>query len=185
MKRTLLALLCLAPSLCFAQSITVNGKEGYHKLTWNDYRGAADTTKHYPAMTHCNITWKVDTTRAKQNKTAFPPLKVVVGFTDRSWVNTEREATPAALRHQRGHFDIAVVCAADLQQKFNDTTFDVFENAMPAITRMYQETLAKYERMRKRYATVTANGKNTKEQATWDTYLDKEITRCLKPPVGS
>lgn len=136
-------------------------------------------------MTYCNITWKVDTARARQNKTAFPPLKVVVGFDERSWVNTQRETTPTVLRHEQGHFDIAVVCAAELQRKFNDTTFDAFENAMPAITHMYRETLAKYDRMRRRYSAVTANGRNTKEQTAWDSYLEKELANCLKPPAGS
>lgn len=184
MKRTLLAL-CLAPTLCFGQSIAINGKEGYRKLTWEDFRGAPAKNIHLTAVTLCNITWKVDAERAKQNKDAFPPLKVSVNFSENSWTNTQHDTTRTILRHEQGHFDIAVVCAAELQRKFNDTTFDVFETAMPAITRMYHETLAKYERMRKRYATVTANGKNLKEQSTWDTYLDKEITRCLKPPVGN
>lgn len=184
MKKLLLAL-CLAPSLSFAQSIAINGKEGYRKLTWDDYRGAPAKKSGLTAMTLCNITWQVNTALAKQDKDSFPSLKVSVSFGENSWVNRENEPTPAMLRHEQGHFDIAVVCAAELQRKFNDTTFGTFETAMPCITRMYQETLAKCDRMRSRYGITTSNSRNTKEQAAWDTYLDKEIARCLQAQTGN
>jgi hypothetical protein len=168
-----------------AQSIAINGKEGYRPLTWEDYKGAPAKNAGITAVTLCTLTWKVDTALAGQNKDAFPPLKVAVNFTGNSWVNMENEPTQALLRHQQGYFDIAVVCAADLQKKFNDTTFDAFETAMPVITRMYRETLAKCDRMQKRYGATTNHGTKDGDQRAWDTHLSKEIARCLKPPVAN
>lgn len=182
--RILLAMLCLAPALGFAQRIAIDRNVGYRKLSWNDFRGAPDTGSMLPAVTFCHIDWEVDTERAKQNKGAFPPLKTLVSFTGQSWANKNRGLTQAALRHEQGHFDIAVICAAELQQKFNETEFSTFETALPLITAMYHETLEKCDRMRRKYAIATENGKNAATQAEWEARLDNELNHYLQPLAG-
>ena len=185
MMKILFAVLCLAPALCFAQRIAINGKEGYRKLSLSDFKGAPDTSSTLPAITHCEINWEVDIRRAKQNKDAFPPLKVLVNFTGQSWVNPKRGVTQTALRHEQGHFDIAVLCAAELQQKYNEATFTRFDTAVPVITAMYLETLEKCDRMRTKYAMATTNGKNLTMQTEWETSLEEQLNRYLQPPAGN
>lgn len=179
--KKLFLLLYLIPSLASAQKITINGaQQNYRLLTWDDFKGTPDENSNYTAMTYYTIRWDIDTTVPWKNVAAFPPLKVSVNFTDQSWVNTQKEPIHKMLRHEQGHFDIAIACAAELQKRFDSTTFPL-KTAMVDINAMYKEAFDKCTKIQTRYENETDHSRNIDAQLNWNS----DIAKLLKQHVQS
>ncbi|MCD6064342.1 MAG: hypothetical protein K0R82_2253 [Flavipsychrobacter sp.] len=171
--KRLLFLLCFIPVCAFAQKVNINGKEGYRKLTWEDFHGKAEKRSPYTAITYWTLGWFNDKAETAKDGGFVCDPQVEVCFTPDSWVN-DKECTPELLQHEQGHMDIAVLCAAELEQKIKSTTFRpaTFEATMNAL---YEEALAKCQAMQAQYDEETGHSLIPAEQARWENHIAQKL----------
>lgn len=173
--KKLLLLFCLLPAVTFAQKITINGKEGNRPLVWKDFDGKVNKEAPYWAATYASIGCDlINSDGVKNGET--PKFQVTVGFGKESWANRKKELSDDLLKHEQGHFDIALICGAELQKRLDDTTFTL-KTCRAVSSRMYQEAYAKLRKMQFDYDRETNHSKNSEEQAKWNAALAAGLAR--------
>jgi hypothetical protein len=177
MKRLLL-LCCFLPLCAFAQKVSINGKEGYRRLNWGDFKGTADRHSPFTAVTHWFLSWYDDAPAiGADGKPVFNP-QVEVSFVSDSWVNRERDLSPELLRHEQGHFDIAMMCAAEFAAKVKAAHFTP-ETYTPVMNKLFDEAYAKCQQLQEQYDAETGHGHSDHDadQERWNNFLAQKLAR--------
>ena len=84
-----------------------------------------------------------------------------------SWIKDPKTLTPALLRHEQLHFDIAELNARRLRQKISLTKFDCLK-LQPAFDNLTKPTYRLWAAEENRYDGETNHGLNAAKQALWE-----------------
>ena len=84
-----------------------------------------------------------------------------------SWIKDPKTLTPALLRHEQLHFDIAELAARRLRQKISLTTFNCLK-LQPAFDNLTKPAYRAWATEENRYDAETNHGLNAAKQAFWE-----------------
>lgn len=182
--KRLLFLCCFLPMCAFAQKVSINGKEGYRQLSWEDFKGKADKRSPFTAVTHWFLSWHEGKPgKDATGKPVFDP-QVEVSFEGDSWVNKKRELSPELLKHEQGHFDIALMCATEFAQKVKAAKF-TSKTYEPLMNKLFDEAYDKCQQLQEQYDAETGHGHadHDADQQRWSDFLAAELSR--NPELGA
>ncbi|MDJ0365166.1 DUF922 domain-containing protein [Hymenobacter sp. H14-R3] len=168
-----LALVLLAAAPAAAQQVAL--PEGSFRwsasrpLTMADFKGRPRPTESHAALTSANIN-----TGAKCSSNIFAGTAQASFSPSRSWVRDPARMTPALLRHEQLHFDIAEVYARQLRQQLAaislpcsklGTTFD----------RVSQAAYAAWQQAEDAYDRESNHGLQHEQQAKWEAQVRQQL----------
>nr|WP_294791472.1 DUF922 domain-containing protein [uncultured Mucilaginibacter sp.] len=143
-------------------------------LKWSDFKGPVDATSKFHALTLAEIFFKYNWA-LKNNKYIFTFTGGSFLNTNKSWSVQEKQ-TPALLRHEQVHFDIAEIFARISLQRLTGTEYTAtFKTTIDEIT---EDNLRNMKVMQDLYDEQTDHSKEKKMQARWEIY----IANLLKEP---
>ncbi|WP_276135102.1 DUF922 domain-containing protein [Polluticoccus soli] len=161
----------------FAQKVSINGKEGYRQLSWEDFKGKVDKASPFTAVTHWFLSWNEGKpAKDAHGKPVLQP-EVEVSFMGDSWVNKKRDLSPELLRHEQGHFDIALVCAAELAKQVKAASFTA-KNFEPLMNKLFDAAYDKCARLQEQYDAETGHGceEHDADQQRWNSFLAQQLS---------
>lgn len=177
MKGLFVVLICMLSSICHAQRILIDDKVMDRALEWNDFRGRADNSVGYKALTYYDVHINYDNIRCKGDTILFD-YKLSVSFNpNRSWVKKGFEKDEL-LKHEQLHFDIAILCGREIDQKMKAELFTKRDYKYKT-NKIFNETMAKYAAMQRQYDTETNHSIIVNEQERWNGVIEKEINNNL------
>jgi len=143
-----------------------------HDLQWKDFKGPADQSSPYGALTHSGMRYSFGM-RQEGEKISLS-FEVFSYFDkDDSWVKKDK-ASDALLAHEQVHFDISEVFARKLHKAF--TKYKYKKTFQQDIEAIFQKTVQEMEDFQKQYDDETDHSKNKPEQMKWE----KKIEDLLK-----
>ncbi len=163
-----------------AQQIIINGTEGNRPLVWSDFRGKPDPASVYYALTGFNVGYNMPQMKVTRDSVPLDGFVVRLELdAKKSWVKKGRE-TPALLKHEQGHFDIGRLAQMELVAILKKTK--VLPSQLSAtVGKIFNTTLAKYNRMGLQYDAETNHSIKQAEQDRWDLFLQNELVRLATP----
>lgn len=170
-KTLVLALLAAAPAA--AQQVALPAGSfrwsASRPLTVADFKGRSRPTESHAALTSANIN-----TGAKCSNNIFAGTAQASFAPALSWVRDPARMTPALLRHEQLHFDIAELYARRLRQQLAamrlpcnklGTTFD----------RVSQAAYAAWQQAEDAYDHDTNHGLQHEQQAKWESQVREQL----------
>ena len=138
-------------------------------LTWADFQGRPRYGEPEAALTSADLLSGAQCRDYVFSATVTPTFDPAT-----SWVRDVQRATPALLRHEQLHFDLAEVFARRLRQKLGAVKFDC-EKLQPAFNRLTQTVYDQWSDEENRYDLDTNHGLNTAKQAAWDQKIQQQL----------
>jgi len=173
---TLLLSLFTLTYLTSAHKVIIGGTEGNRPLVWSDFTGSADAASPYHASTKWRLGYQTGTVQFMADTTVMPDFGITLELSNgESWVKKGRE-TPELLRHEQGHFDLGLICMAELLQAVKTLKLTP-DNFKPTIQGLFQRTLSRYHEMGVRYDTETSHGLNKEPQARWSVFFAEQLAK--------
>ena len=158
-----------------AQKIIINGEETLRLLRWDDFRGRPDNGSPYFAFTYWNTSYKYDGFVFKGDTVKWK-VQITLDLGQNSWKKKDK-VTDSLLKHEQGHFDVGILCAMELQEKFNKTVF-LKNDYQAKLSAIIKETVDKYKKMDLLYDDETNHYANREQQWKWDAFFDSKIKRA-------
>jgi hypothetical protein len=166
-QKYLLLLLCLMPSMIFAQDKLVSASTApddaidwseTKRLSWSDFKSKPDPNSDAAAST----TTYLGIEYSFSNNTVS--YKIACRFSKlKSW---GLHQTDYILSHEQGHFDIAEIFARRLHKKMLEYKFNR-KTYQHDLKKIYQEVLDEKEEWQNTYDEETRHSINRKKQAEW------------------
>ncbi len=166
MKTNLILLFSL---LLFVQICTAQKKEGLinwvsdKPLVWNDFKGRADNSSPFDALTMGNIGYSFETiTPNKEYK-----LILDIGFDPKkSWVKSKKN-TDKLLLHEQCHFDIFELYMRILVKKIEEEKILNGMKFSDKMEKVYKKTFSELVKFQKKYDDETNHSKDEDKQKEW------------------
>jgi hypothetical protein len=161
---------------CLSQSAPRIDWHADSLLTWNDFQGAIDSSSSFSALTYYGTSY--------QYKCDEHLGKYTIAFTTKSYADPNRcwskveKQTPALLKHEQLHFDIAEFFARQLLIAFNSYNYTI--NYKTEIKQINDDMVAKRNSMQELYDHQTNHSINKIMQARWELYMDNLLKQPLK-----
>lgn len=181
MKASFLSVCFLILSLMqvSAQQIIINGKAGNRPLVWNDFTGSPDQSSAFFANTFWNINYGYSGENFKGDNVTLKDLMVTLSFIgDRSW-KKEDKVSDLLLKHEQGHFDIAILCQLEILATVKNTSLTK-QDYKAQVKNIFRNALQKYTQLEDKYDAETAHSMNNQKQEEWNTFIHSEYERLLK-----
>ncbi len=177
----LLSLFVLVAHTCVAQDATKLVWRKDRPLKWSDFKGRVDTSAKYHAVSLCevfaNYKWTV-----KDNKYSLTFATGSYFNPSASW-SAKAKQTPALLRHEQLHFDIAELFARVYLQRLNSQVYNASFKSV--IEKINQDNLRKLKVMQDKYDEETEHAEDQYRQAQWEKYITKLLrtSGSIKPAM--
>ena len=163
--------------ICFnveAQKITVNGKLYSGQLTWKDFTGKPDASSPFNANTGYKFNTRLKNINFKADTAVINGFEIDLELDSKlTWVKKGKE-TDYLLKHEQGHFDIAILLSREILKQVADAHFTK-SNFQTGINKIVTTVAEKYRKMGIDYDEETDHSKNTSAQEKWDTFLEKAL----------
>ncbi len=169
-----LALLICSGTLAFSQDVIINGVNKNRPLIWADFTGEPDKGSPYDANTYWTITYNIKGISFKGDTAKISGFSIILTLQEKlSWSKPEKQ-TDILLRHEQGHFDLALICQHEIIRELNSTVFFKadFKDKIPAI---FSTILQKYQSMELKYDEETGHSKYQSAQDTWNNFFVSEL----------
>jgi hypothetical protein len=150
--------------------------DAHRPLTWADFEGKFDKANPFDSYTLANISYTYHWQKGDRLLSYQFTIKNRL-LKDSSWVRKNKE-TPALLKHEQLHFDIAELYARKLLLAFNAKIYTA--NYDQEIKDIYARVLKEVREMQARYDAETDHFKNKAEQARWESYIADQLQQT--PP---
>ena len=173
-KYICLALLICSGTLAFSQDVIINGVNKNRPLTWDDFKGEPDRGSPYDANTYWTITYNINGISFKGDTAKIGGFSIILTLQEKfSWCKPEKQ-TDILLKHEQGHFDLALICQREILQQLNNTVFFKadFKDKIPTI---FSSILKKYQSMEFKYDEETSHSKNQAAQDNWNNSFANEL----------
>lgn len=159
-----------------AQKIIINGQQANRQLTWEDFKGTPDNNSHFFAYTAWNSRVKYDNVQFDGDKAIINGFEMTVEFDPvKSWVKKGKE-THDLLKHEQGHFDVAILYMQEVLQKFSSSSFT--RNGYEAeFKNLIQDVYKKYVEMGKQYDSETNHSIDKPKQEQWNSFFSEKVKR--------
>lgn len=169
-----ISFLLLINSIIEAQNITVKGKPYAGQLTWNDFNGKPDAGSSFNANTGYKFNTRLKSINFKADTAVINGFEIDLELDAKlTWVKKGKE-TDYLLKHEQGHFDIAVLLAHEILKQVSEAHFTKtnFQNALNKIVNTVGE---KYRKMGITYDEETDHSINTTVQQEWNRFLEQAL----------
>ncbi|MEO5941926.1 MAG: hypothetical protein ABIP30_03110 [Ferruginibacter sp.] len=162
-----------------AQQITIGGKVGNRPLVWSDFTGTPDQSSLYYANTFWNINYGYSDEDFKGNNVTIKDLAVNLQFVnDKSW-KKEDKVSDALLKHEQGHFDIAILCQLEIISLVKNASLHK-DDYKAQIKNIFRGSLQKYTALEDKYDVETSHSMNKDQQEEWNKFILSEKELLLK-----
>ncbi|WP_162549952.1 DUF922 domain-containing protein [Hymenobacter nivis] len=138
-------------------------------LTWADFQGRPKFGEPEAALTSADLLSDAKCVDFVFSATVTPTFDPIT-----SWVRDAKAASPALLRHEQLHFDLAEVYARHLRQKLKTATLDC-QKLQPAFGRLTQAVYDQWSDEENRYDIDTNHGLNAAKQAVWEKKVQQQL----------
>lgn len=135
------------------------------KLTWSDFPGVPDAQSKYDAMTYWNVKYSYRYSWA-QSDTVSVAFTVQPLLKEQSWVKKNKKSDEL-LRHEQGHYDLAIICAELLRQNLAKGIY-LKDNYAKVIDSIFQLTMQQVREMEEQYDAETNHMLRRDEQERWN-----------------
>lgn len=162
----------------YCQKITIHKSKEYRPLTWRDFDGKVKKESPFHAETFWEISYKMATARFSGD-TAITDAEIELSLGEKSWVKKDKQ-TDYLLKHEQGHFDIAVICAREMMLIFKNTTFYKKDYRAKSYA-VYFDIMKKYRELEKQYDNETRHSMDEAQQQKWDEYISRELKKVNAP----
>ena len=160
--------------LGYSQKIFISGKEGNRKLVWSDFSGNVSRSSPFAALTHYDYHYKIENVKVEKGIVKSSDFIVTLEFNpDKSWVKDGKQ-TDELLKHEQGHFDIAIVCVKELVAMYKKRTLTAFD-FNESVKELTKETFQKYKELEAQYDEETDHSKNKEQQLKWNDFIAKQL----------
>lgn len=153
----------------FVKSISAQTDTGKvildRKLSWSDFTGEVDKSSTFSAMTYWSVNFSYHA-KWHQSDTAYVTFTILPRFESRSWVKRNLKSDEL-LQHEQGHYDLAIICAEMMKEKFASFTFFKNDYAQK-IDSIFQSTLQLVKQIELQYDAETNHMLNREEQKKWN-----------------
>ena len=157
-----------------SQKIIISGKEGNRPLKWSDFTGTPDDNSSYFANTYWKTGFSYTNVKPDGDVATLENFQFNLELDpQRSWVK-EGKQTDDLLKHEQGHFNIALLCRKEVLQKMTNAKFSK-TNVQSEVRAFMNEMQKKYHEMNVQYDKETAHSLNKEEQARWNSFFEKEL----------
>ncbi len=161
---------------CYAQRITIDGKEGNRPLLWKNFKGKPESDSYFFANTYWQMAFKFSNVSFRSDTAILKGFEVNLDFDpQKSWVKKDK-ASNDLLKHEQGHFDIAIICQREIIYAFNNTIF-VKAGMQEKVNALFNSILNKYKDMERKYDDETNHSIDTAQQEKWDQFIKDELAR--------
>jgi hypothetical protein len=166
-------MVCLAASTgAFAQM--------YRQLTADDFSGNIPAgSAGMVAYTSCNVTMTYQVSRGYGNSYRLLFDVQLVLNRNKSWMDRRQIVSSAMLngilRHEQGHYQMAYLMQQEMLRALNQNryTSDYQYQALATFNRVKD----KYKQLNLDYDADTNHMLNTKQQAVWENWLNREVSQ--------
>jgi hypothetical protein len=169
-------MICAAGLVLGAGNLAV-AQDGFRQLTASDFRGTPRTTaENAVAYTNCSIDFKYHV-HGEDNlyKLAFD-VQVVLEK-EKSWIDrrriTSQRMLTEVLKHEQGHYNIAVMEQQEILWIAARTRFDA--NYKVEASNLFNKIHAKYEQLNASYDEDTQHMLDGTQQHSWDVYFQRRL----------
>lgn len=139
----------------------INGRE----LEWADFTGEVDATSPWDAYTSWTTTYRYPAPIVYDGR-VYIAVKVSLFLKPNSWVRPHKKSD-ILLEHERGHFNIARICAKQIEETINSATFST-SNYRKEIDDAYWMVIGRCKELEKRYDDETKHYNDRTQQALWN-----------------
>lgn len=164
--------LLLSIQICNAQNNN-NGKilwDEKRPLTWKDFKGHADNSSPYDAVTHGATMFKIANVSGNDYK-----FIMTVDFDPKtSWVKAKKDSDEL-LSHEQCHFDLFEAYARIFVRKIEEGKILGGKNFIDKIQKIYNDTFAELMKVQHKYDDETDHSKNEKKQKEWSKKIQKML----------
>ena len=163
-------------TLLYAQDVIISGVNNNRLLNWDDFKGVPDQSSSHDANTYWNINYGFKGISFKGDTAKISSFLVTLTLNENlSWTKTERQSSNL-LKHEQGHFDIALICQHEIINQFNTTVF--FKSDFQSkIQTIFSSLLDKYRLLGIKYDEETDHSKNKESQNSWNNFFAKELNK--------
>ena len=171
-KLPFLILLTLFSQLSIAQK-----KEGHinweesRPLAWADFKGRADNSSPFDALTMGNIGYSFE--EIKPN-TEYKLILNISFEQKKSWVKSKRD-TERLLAHEQLHFDIFELHLRMLVKKIEDEKVLTGLKFSDKLSKVYNKTYGELVKFQEKYDKETNHSKNEEKQKEWQEKVQKML----------
>ena len=173
-KYICLALIICLNTLAFSQDVIINGVNKNRPLTWVDFKGEPDKGSSYDANTYWTITYNIKGISFREDTANISGFSIILSMQEKlSWSKPEKQ-TNILLKHEQGHFDLALICQREIMRQINGTIFFKadFKEKIPTI---FSTILKKYQLLESKYDEETNHSKNQAAQDTWNNFFANKL----------
>ena len=157
-----------------AQNISVNGKLYAGQLTWQDFTGKPDASSPFYANTGYRFNTRLKNVNFKADTAIINGFEIDLELnTKLTWVKKGKE-TDYLLKHEQGHFDIAILLVREILKQVTETHFTK-TNFQTGISKIVSTVAEKYRKMGIEYDKETDHSKNITAQQKWDNFLAQAL----------
>jgi len=155
-----------------SQTGTQSQESKFHKLSWEDFKGATKVQSKYWAESHWNVNWSYQAKIADGR--ALVRVQAKCTFDNKkSWVREEKKSQ-GLLEHEQGHYYIGCLCALTFMKRVSSKTFSA-ANYKEEVQTIFNETLKEYLKLEKLYDVETDHFRNKDQQKRWDNKIIGQI----------
>ncbi len=175
-KYCCIILLVFINNLAYAQDIIISGNHENRLLSWDDFKGRPDQNSSHDAYTFWNINYGLKGMTLKGDTVKISSFSVTLSLDEnQSWIKPQKQ-TDRLLKHEQGHFDIALICQREMIRQLNSTVF--FKDGLQEkIQTLFSSILNKYHVLGQQYDKETDHSRNQQSQDNWNAFFAKEMNR--------
>ncbi len=169
-----LALIICFGTLAFSQDVIINGVIKNRPLIWADFKGEPDRGSSYDASTYWTMNYNIKGISFRGDTAKISGFSIVLSLQEKlSWSKSEKQ-TDVLLKHEQGHFDLALICQREAIRELSSTIFfkNDFKDKIPTI---FSSILKKYQSLESKYDEETDHSKNRAAQDTWNNFIAGEL----------
>jgi hypothetical protein len=137
-------------------------------LTWKDFKGHADKSSPFDALTHGATMFKIANVSGKEYK-----FIITVDFDPKtSWVKANSE-TDKLLAHEQCHFDLFEVYSRIFVKRLVEGKVLEGKNCIDKSSKIYKDTFGELSKLQAKYDDETNHSKNEEKQKEWSDKIKK------------
>ena len=145
-----------------------------YKLTWNDFKGIADSLSNYKALTYSTI--EINSIIIKEDLLEY---EIKCSFEKHlSW--SKNKQSLSLLRHEQLHFDISELITRNLRKKFSAHISTDIQTTREIKKRLFNEAIEERRLLNNRYDNETDHSIIIAKQKEWETKIATELKKLDK-----
>lgn len=145
------------------------------KVQWKDFTAKAPKGSKAHALTATEISYSL---KYNERKKAYEADVKCIFVKNKSWV--KENPTPALLKHERLHFDIAEIASRKIRMGIIKERVLARKNPAEKIKQIYKREMQAYEKMQKAYDRESDHSLNQEKQNLWNTKVFKQLKKLQK-----